>query len=83
MIVADRVNNVERLFNIREGISRKDDTLPTRITEAPSPSMPTEGEKLSQQDLSKMLDDYYEARGWDDNGLVTSQKLKELDLDTS
>jgi aldehyde:ferredoxin oxidoreductase len=73
---------VERLFNIREGISRKDDTLPKRITEAPSPAMPIEGEKLSQQDLSKMLDDYYEARGWDDNGLVNHEKLNELDLVT-
>lgn len=83
MTVADRVNNVERLFNNREGISRKDDTLPKRITEEPSPSIPIGGEKLSQQDLGRMLDDYYKARGWDADGMVTHEKLDELDLGIS
>lgn len=79
--IADRVNNLERLYNIREGISRKDDTLPRRIVEEPRQSIAVEGEWISQQDLDRMLDDYYRVRGWDSNGIITQEKLNELDLD--
>jgi len=79
--VGERIVNLERLFNAREGITRQDDTLPRRFLEEPMPagSGPSTGSVL---ELEPMLDEYYHARGWDvQTGLPTQQKLKELDLD--
>jgi len=78
--VGERVNNVARLFNGREGFSRKDDTLPKRIMTEAIKAGGSAGQLISQQDLDTMLDEYYEARGWDKNGKPTPAKLKELGL---
>lgn len=84
MAIGERVWNQIRLFNVREGnISRKDDTLPPRMFEEPLP-MPPRGEEtvqLTRQDFDKMLDEYYEYRKWDENGIPTAEILAELGLD--
>ncbi len=77
----ERIWNLARMFNVREGISRKDDTLPGRIMEEPAPAGPAKGLKITQEILDKMLDEYYELRGWDKNGIPTEEKLKELGLE--
>jgi aldehyde:ferredoxin oxidoreductase len=78
--IGERIVNLERLFIAREGITRKDDTLPRRFLEEPMPegSGPSTGSVL---ELEPMLDEYYGARGWDvETGLPTSEKLEELGL---
>jgi aldehyde:ferredoxin oxidoreductase len=52
----------ERLFNMREGITEKDDTLPARLLEEPKPDGPTKGEVVPLKELKK---DYYAAMGYD------------------
>ena len=78
--IGERINNVARLFNGREGFSRKDDTFPKRIMTEAIKAGGSAGQLISQQDLDTMLDEYYEARGWDKNGNPTAAKLKELGL---
>lgn len=81
----ERIWNLIRLFNLREGLSRKDDTLPGRMFEDKL-ILPTEtnGKKnivLSKEKFEKALDDYYEYRGWNKNGVPLKEKLIELGLD--
>jgi len=78
----ERINNVARLFNIREGLGRKDDTLPYKVMHLPVPDEgPSKGAYVSQKELDFLLDDYYETRGWNKEGIPTVQKLKELKMD--
>lgn len=77
MKVAERILNTERLFNVREGFDRKDDTLPKRFLSEPMPGGPGQGQTV---ELSQMLDEYYKLMGWDKEGKPTPKKLKELDL---
>jgi len=76
----ERIWNLTRMFNVREGISRKDDTLPPRIMEEEAPVGPAKGLKITKEILDKMLDEYYALRGWDKNGIPTQDKLKELGI---
>ena len=78
--IGERINNVARLFNGREGFSRKDDTFPRRLMTEPIKAGASAGQLISQADLDAMLDEYYEARGWDKNGTPTPAKLRELGL---
>jgi aldehyde:ferredoxin oxidoreductase len=73
----ERIWNVERLYNIREGLGRKDDTLPKRFLEQPMTEGPSKGHV---PELDELLDDYYARRGWDEQGNITSEKLEELGL---
>jgi aldehyde:ferredoxin oxidoreductase len=78
----ERINNVARLFNIREGLGRKDDTLPYKVMHLPVPDEgPSKGAYVSQKELDFLLDDYYEARGWNKDGIPTTEKLKELGME--
>jgi aldehyde:ferredoxin oxidoreductase len=74
----DRIYNLERLFNMKAGLSKDDDTLPPRLLKEPIPEGPMKG-KVSR--LSEMLPGYYQKRGWDKNGIPTAEKLKALGLD--
>jgi aldehyde:ferredoxin oxidoreductase len=74
------MSNLARLFNIREGLTRKDDSLPERIMTDPIPSGIAKGSVNTQQDLDIMLDGYYEARGWTPMGVPEKTKLDELGL---
>ncbi|GAH09400.1 unnamed protein product, partial [marine sediment metagenome] len=67
----------QRLFNLRAGLTAKDDTLPPRMLKEPMPDGPAKGKVVP---LDKMLPEYYKLRGWDSNGVPTPQKLKELGL---
>jgi aldehyde:ferredoxin oxidoreductase len=78
--IGERINNIARLFNIREGFSRKDDTFPKRIMTEAIKAGASKGQLISQADLDTMLDEYYTARGWDKNGNPTEAKLKELGI---
>jgi aldehyde:ferredoxin oxidoreductase len=78
----ERINTVARLINIREGLSRKDDTLPWKVMNMPIPDEgPVKGAFVSQEELDLLLDDYYDSRGWTLEGVPTPAKLKELGMD--
>lgn len=77
-IAADRINNLKKAFNMREGWTRKDDSLPPRIMKDPIPDGPSKGAVVTEEELSVMLDGYYEARRWNKDGLISEKKLIEL-----
>ena len=81
MVLGERVWNQIRLFNLREGFTRADDTLPRRFTEEPLPEGPYAGARIPLEDLDQLLDEYYSARGWDKEGRPTVEKLRQLDLE--
>ena len=74
--IADRIYTTERAFNCREGISRKDDRLPWRFMNEPIPEGPLKGMYCPEEELDKMLDMYYELRGWDSNGIPSKETLE-------
>jgi len=76
----ERMSNLARLFNIREGMTRKDDTFPQRIMKDPIPSGTGKGSVVTQEDLDILLDGYYESRGWEKSGVPKPEKLEELGL---
>jgi aldehyde:ferredoxin oxidoreductase len=78
MKAGERIWNLERLFNLRAGISSKEDRLPDRLLKEPMPSGPAKGLVVK---LEKMLPEYYELRGWDKEGVPTKEKLRELGLE--
>jgi aldehyde:ferredoxin oxidoreductase len=81
-LAGERINNIGRLFNIREGLGRKDDTLPYKVMHLPIPDEgPSKGAFVTQEELDLLLDDYYEARGWTKEGIPSAEKLKELGMD--
>ncbi|MGQ4914976.1 MAG: aldehyde ferredoxin oxidoreductase family protein [Candidatus Asgardarchaeia archaeon] len=76
--IGERIYNVERLFNLREGISKSEDRLPDRFTKEPLPEGPAKGQVV---ELDKMLSEYYKLRQWDwETGYPKLPKLKELGL---
>jgi aldehyde:ferredoxin oxidoreductase len=80
--VGERINNLARAFNVREGFTRGDDTLPERLMTEPLKEGASKGQFISKDDLNKMLDEYYAERGWDINtGTPTREKLKQLGLE--
>lgn len=78
--VGERVCNLKKAFNIREGWTRADDWLPPRVFEDPIPSGPGKGVYITPDELNYLIDDYYAARGWTPEGLIPKEKLIELDL---
>jgi aldehyde:ferredoxin oxidoreductase len=78
--IGERLNNLARLFNIREGFTRRDDTFPKRLMTETIKEGASKGQLISQADLDAMLDEYYEARGWDKGGNPGKAKLKELGI---
>ena len=77
MRIGERIWNQERLWNLQVGYTKADDTLPKRLLTEPIKTGPSKGE-ISH--LDQMLPEYYGLRGWDDNGVPTKAKLKELAL---
>ncbi len=78
-LIGERIVNLNRCFNVREGIRRSDDSLPHRLTEEPAPEGPSKGQVV---ELDTMLDEYYEKRGWQvKDGLPTQKTLHKLGLE--
>ncbi len=79
MEIGARVFNLCRMFNVREGFDRQQDSLPARMAEK-LPRGATSDSVITQQDLDRMLDEYYQFRGWSSRGIPTPQRLAQLGL---
>jgi aldehyde:ferredoxin oxidoreductase len=81
--IADRAYTVERLFNIREGLTRADDWLVDRYFDEPTPiGLPVaRGKCLDREKFEQMIDEYYELHGWDEGGVPLPETLEKLGLD--
>jgi len=80
LAAGERIWNLTRMFNVREGIRRRDDTLPTRLMEEPLPEGGAKGQVVTREALDRMLDEYYRLRGWNAEGIPGEGKLRELGL---
>ncbi|MFW9847362.1 MAG: aldehyde ferredoxin oxidoreductase C-terminal domain-containing protein, partial [Candidatus Thorarchaeota archaeon] len=77
LLIGERIYNLERMFNNREGLTSKDDQLPPRFF-TPLPEGNSRGRVVH---LDKMLDEYYSLRGWDKEGRPTKERIKKLKID--
>jgi aldehyde:ferredoxin oxidoreductase len=75
--IGERIYNMERIFNIREGLGKKDDNLPPRFTKVPLKDGISKGHVVP---LEKMLEQYYYVRGWDKDGVPKPELLKKLGI---
>jgi aldehyde:ferredoxin oxidoreductase len=77
----ERVWNLKKAFNIREGWTKADDWLPPRFLHEPIPDGVAKGVFIREEELRMMVDAYYESRGWTPEGLIPPQKLRELGME--
>lgn len=78
--VGERIWNLTRLFNLREGIDYTQDRLPSRFVNEPLPSGPQKGHRITEDDIKCLRSDYYKVRGWDEKGTPTDETLNRLGL---
>ncbi|MBE0582781.1 MAG: aldehyde ferredoxin oxidoreductase C-terminal domain-containing protein [Desulfofustis sp.] len=78
LMAGERVNNLVRLFNMREGLTAEQDTLPERFRSEPLPDGPCQGQTA---DIDGLLRTYYAVRGWTADGTPTRALLERLDLE--
>ena len=78
--VAERIYTLERMMLVKDGISRKDDTLPKRYFEEPVPEGPAKGCVIERQAFDNMLDEYYRLHGWGKDGIPTKRTLNRLGI---
>jgi aldehyde:ferredoxin oxidoreductase len=76
----ERIYNLEKAYNVREGWIKKDDYPPPRVMEDPIPDGVAKGSLVPKKEFDLMLGAYFEARGWSNDGIPTKQKLTELGL---
>ena len=82
MKAGERIWNLQRIYNLREGETRKDAIFHKRFLKEKLPEGPAEGMVIDKKKVDRMLDDYYGARGWDrKEGIPTKKKIKELGLE--
>lgn len=83
MEIGERIYTIERMFNNREGFSRKDDALPERYFKEATPiGLPrVRDRKINKEKFEKMLDEYYTLHGWDDNGVPTIETIQKLGIE--
>ena len=76
-LMGERIWNLEKQFNLKAGLTKKDDDLPPRLKTEPAKTGPAKG---LVNGIDKMLPEYYELRGWDKEGVPTAETLKRLGL---
>jgi aldehyde:ferredoxin oxidoreductase len=79
-MVGARIWTVERLFNLREGLGRRDDTLPERLFTLPIDEGPSKGAVVNKTDFDSELQEYYRLWGWDSEGVPTKDSLRALGI---
>jgi aldehyde:ferredoxin oxidoreductase len=78
--IGSRIYSLERMILNREGGTRKGDMLPDRFLKEAVPSGPIKGQVLTEEMYNQLLDEYYDSRGWDRNGVVTEETIESLGL---
>jgi aldehyde:ferredoxin oxidoreductase len=78
--ISERVFNLQRCFNVREGIRRKDDLVPRRLCEVPAFGPFSKIPETATKNYEAMLDEYYDVRGWTNDGIPTRETLERLAL---
>lgn len=74
-----RIIDLERMINSREGLTRKDDTLPARYFDDPLPTGPAAGSFIDREQFTNLLTRYYIRRGWDEEGRVPVERQQEIE----
>ncbi len=81
--IGERVYNLQRMINVREGVRRADDQLPERACQIPEFGQYSSVAECEIRNYEQMLDEYYEARGWSkETGIPTKEKLQQLGLES-
>ena len=78
--IGERIYTLERTMLVKDGMTRKEDTLPKRYFDEPISDGPAQGEVILREAFDKMLDEYYRLHGWDENGVPKKKNLKKLGL---
>ena len=80
--ISEKVWHITRLINAREikGFGRESDFPPARFYEEPVPDGPAEGYFITKDEINKLLDSYYAARGWDNNGIPLKETLERVGI---
>ncbi|HDO19462.1 MAG TPA: aldehyde:ferredoxin oxidoreductase, partial [Thermoplasmatales archaeon] len=78
--IGERICNLKHLFNIKCGWKKEDSKLPPKMR-IPIPKGPSKGSFISEEEEEEMLQDYFKARGWTEEGLIPAEKLKELEIE--
>ncbi|MDR5672751.1 aldehyde ferredoxin oxidoreductase family protein [Halalkaliarchaeum sp. AArc-GB] len=79
LTAGERMYNLSKAYNVREGFSREDDRLPPRFTET-VPDGPSQGAFIDEAEYERELDRYYAVRGWDTQGVPLRETLSQLDI---
>lgn len=80
LLASERIFNLTRAINLREGLTSKEDWLPERTFTDPVPKGTVKGSTLDKTKFKKLIKAYYKLRGWNGNGVPTKEKLEELGL---
>jgi len=78
--IADRINTLERMYNLREGFTVKDDILPARLMNDRLPDGPNKGEVVTEEQLEAMRSEYFNSLGWNKDGVPLKETVKKLDI---
>lgn len=78
--IGERIYTLERTMLVKDGMTRKEDTLPKRYFDEPIAEGPAQGEVILRDAFDKMLDEYYRLHGWDERGVPKKENLKRLGL---
>ncbi|MBI4332291.1 MAG: hypothetical protein HY673_13525 [Chloroflexi bacterium] len=78
----EQIFTLFKAYSVRQGLTRKDDRWPERFYTEPLPEGPAKGALLSRERIERLLDEYYDLRGWDRvSGVPTRQELARLGLE--
>ena len=81
MTTGARIWNLGRLYNLREGIVKKDDFVPKAMLTKPFETGVSAGKTIGSEHFAAIMDEYYATRGWDKDAVPTEEKLQQLDID--
>ncbi|THB78189.1 MAG: aldehyde ferredoxin oxidoreductase [Desulfobacteraceae bacterium] len=77
----ERIWNLVRMFNLANGTDESQDTLPARFVKEALPDGPAKGHLISERDMARMKQEYYDLRGWDKSGTPLKETLARLGLE--
>jgi aldehyde:ferredoxin oxidoreductase len=79
--MGERIWNLTRLFNLKAGLTKESEDLPVRFKEEPLADGPAAGHRFVDEDIARLRADYYQVRGWDENGVPRPETLARLGVE--